>query len=87
MENSFTDWLKANEDPDNMLPPSMKAEEAILFLKNYLLGKNWYVSYPGSEGQIITDIVYDILKKYSKKFKKELKALEKAEKKNERVQR
>jgi hypothetical protein len=42
-------------------------------LKNYLLGEDWYVAYPGSAKQITTDIVYDILKKYSKKFRKELK--------------
>lgn len=76
---SFTEWLKLEnaKDPDNMLPPALDFEKAIYFLKNYLLGEDWYVEYPGTPKQINTDIVYDILKKYSKKFRKELKAYEK----------
>lgn len=76
---SFTEWLKLenSKDPDNMLPPGLDFEKAIYFLKNYLLGEDWYVNYSGSAKQITTDIVYDILKKYSKKFRKELKAYEK----------
>lgn len=76
---SFTKWLKLenSKDPDNILPPGLDFEKAIYFLKNYLLGEDWYVNYSGSAKQITTDIVYDILKKYSKKFRKELKAYEK----------
>lgn len=76
---SFTEWLKSenSKDPDNMLPPGLDFEKAIYFLKNYLLGEDWYVNYSGSAKQITTDIVYDILKKYSKKFRKELKVYEK----------
>jgi hypothetical protein len=72
---SFIEWLKSEniKDPDNILPPALDFEKAICFLKNYLLGEDWYVAYPGSAKQITTDIVYDILKKYSKKFRKELK--------------
>lgn len=70
-ESSFTKWLRENWDEDTMLPPSLSAEDAIVFLKNYLLGPDWYVNYPGSSGQIVTEITYDILKKYSKKFRKE----------------
>lgn len=84
LENvSFTEWLKLEnpKDPDNMLPPALDFEKAIYFLKNYLLGENWYVEYPGTPKQINTDIVYDILKKYSKKFRKELKVYEKEQKK------
>lgn len=80
---SFTRWLESEnaKDPDNMLPPALDFEKAIYFLKNYLLGEDWYVEYPGTPKQINTDIVYDILKKYSKKFRKELKAYEKEQKK------
>ena len=76
---SFTEWLKSEnaKDPDNTLPPELDFEKAIYFLKNYLLGEDWYVTYSGSAKQINTDIVYDILRKYSKKFRKELKAYEK----------
>lgn len=77
--NSFIEWLKAEsqKDPDNMLPPSLDYESAIIFLKNYLLGEDWYVNYSGSAEQITTDIVYCILEKYSKKFRKELKRVKK----------
>lgn len=84
LENvSFIEWLKSenSKDPDNMLPPALDFEKAIYFLKNYLLGEDWYVEYPGTPKQINTDIVYDILKKYSKKFRKELKVYEKEQKK------
>lgn len=76
---SFTEWLKLEnaKDPDNTLPPELDFEKAIYFLKNYLLGEDWYVNYSGSAKQINTDIVYNILRKYSKKFRKELKVYEK----------
>lgn len=76
---SFTEWLKLEnvKDPGNTLPPELDFEKAIYFLKNYLLGEDWYVNYPGSSKQINTDIVYDILRKYSKRFRKELKVYEK----------
>lgn len=82
---SFTEWLKLEnaKDPDNILPPELNFEKAIYFLKNYLLGEDWYVNYSGSAKQINTDIVYNILRKYSKKFRKELKVYEK-EMKNEK---
>lgn len=76
MVESFTEWLKSQEDPENILPPELDFEKAIQFLKDYLLGEDWYVNYSGSAKQINTDIVYDILKKYSKKFRKELKQKE-----------
>lgn len=76
---SFTEWLKLEnaKDPDSTLPPELDFEKAIYFLKNYLLGEDWYVNYSGSAKQINTDIVYDILRKYSKRFRKELKVYEK----------
>lgn len=72
-ESSFTKWLRDNWDEDNMLPPALDAEDAFVFLKYYLLGPDWYVDFPGSAEQIITEMTYAILKKYSKKFRKECK--------------
>lgn len=72
-ESSFTKWLDDNWDDDNMLPPALNADDAIVFLKHYLLGPGWYVNYPGSSGQITTEITCEILKKYSKRFRKECK--------------
>jgi hypothetical protein len=84
---SFTEWLKLEnaKDPNNILPPELDFEKAFYFLKNYLLGEDWYVNYSGSAKQITTDIVYDILKKYSKKFRKELKIYEKEMKSERRL--
>ena len=76
---SFLEWLELenSKDPDNILPPGLDFEKAIYFLKNYLLGEDWYVNYSESAKQINTDIVYNILRKYSKRFRKELKVYEK----------
>lgn len=82
--NSFLEWLRdaQKKDPENMLPPPIEPEKAICFLKDYLLGEDWYVSYSASGKQITTEIVYCILEKYSKKFKKELKEEAKVAKKD-----
>jgi len=69
---------KENEkDKENMMPVALNAQLAISFLKDYLLGQDWYFSDPISAEQINTEIVFEILKKYSKEFKKELKQLRK----------
>lgn len=54
---------------DNILAPPMKAETAIDELIRYLLGEDWYVSYPASRQQIYTEAVYDIERIY-KRYKK-----------------
>ena len=77
----FLDWLNANQDPNSMLPPPLEPNQALKFLKDYLLGENWYVAYSASSSQINTEIVYSILESYSKRFRKELKREEKNERK------
>lgn len=79
INNSFLKWLKKEneKDKENMMPVALNAQLAISFLKDYLLGQDWYFSDPISEEQINTEIVFEILKKYSKEFKKELKQLRK----------
>lgn len=69
----FSDWLEKNKDEDNIFPPPLEAQTAINFITAYLLGEDFYVSFPGSCEQVNTEIVYAILEKYSKKFKKEIK--------------
>ena len=81
----FLDWLNANQDPNNMLPPPLEPNQALKFLKDYLLGENWYVAYSASSSQINTEIVYSILESYSKRFRKELKAAEKCLKMSKNV--
>lgn len=79
INNSFLKWLKKEneKDKENMMPVSLNAQLAISFLKDYLLGQDWYFPSPVSAEQINTEIVYEILEKYSKEFKKELKQLRK----------
>lgn len=79
INNSFLKWLKKEneKDKENMMPVALNAQLAISFLKDYLLGQDWYFSVSISEEQINTEIVFEILKKYSKEFKKELKQLRK----------
>lgn len=72
---TFVEWLDEewSKDPDNMCPPPLDAQQAIYFLKDYLLGENWYSVMPMNTKQINTEIVGLILKKYSKRYRKERK--------------
>lgn len=72
---TFTEWLEIEwgKDPDNMCPPPLDPQQAIIFLKDYLLGEDWYSTMPMSTKQINTEIVGLILKKYSKRYRKERK--------------
>ena len=72
-EKEFSIWLKRHQDPDNIFGPGMNASQALNFLKDYLLGEDWYISDPIGVDQANTVIVDEILRKYSKKYKKELK--------------
>lgn len=69
---TFSEWLDQNWEEDNMCPPPLDAQDALDFLKDYLLGENWYVVMPLSQKQCNTEIVATILKKYSSKYRKEL---------------
>lgn len=72
----FTEWIEeqnACDNKDNIFDPAMRDSIAIQFLKDYLLGEDWYITDPVGPEQANTQIVYEILCKYSKKFKKELK--------------
>lgn len=76
----FLDWLEKEcnkeEQKDNIFLPPIESQEAIHFLKDYLLGEDWYSTVPSTK-QVNTEIVYNILLKYSKEFRKELKKYEK----------
>lgn len=72
----FTDWIKNEAEDCGLCDPPMDAQLAVNFLKDYLLGDNWYVAISESQQQVNAAIVYNILKKYSRKFRKELKKYE-----------
>lgn len=68
---TVTEWLKINDDTNNIFAPPMKSQVAINILKDYLLGEDWYTVNPISQEQVNTEIVITILEKYSKKFRRE----------------
>jgi len=70
---TFAEWLDKEwaKDSENICPPPLEPQQAVNFLKDYLLGEYWYSTMPMSTKQINTEIVYKILKKYSKRFRKE----------------
>ena len=76
-------WLKEQNETvnkGNIFPPSLESQTAIGFLKDYLLGEDWYTVNPISQEQINTEIVFEILFKYSKRFKREYKTMKKKSK-------
>lgn len=70
---TLTEWLENDAKDCGLCDPPMKADQAIQFLKDYLLGENWYVTMPENGEQCNTAIVIEILYKYSSKFRKEVK--------------
>ena len=69
----YTEWLDENWDKNNMFPPSLDPQEALLFLEKYLLGEDYYIVNPMPNIQANCEVVHDILYKYSKQYRKERK--------------
>lgn len=82
---TLTSWLQNDAKDCGLCDPPMKAQEAVDFLKDYLLGENWYVTMPQNAEQCNTAIVIEILCKYSPKFRKELKEAKKEKKRREKT--
>lgn len=80
---TFNEWLDNNWKKNNMFPPELDGQKALDFLKQYLLGEDWYSVNPISTKQINCEVVHDILYKYSKKYRKEIKTRERKEKWND----
>ena len=73
---TFLEWLKhqnATVNKNNILPPCLDAQLAVDFLREYLLGEDWYIESPVCTEQANTEIVFAILEKYSRRFRKELR--------------
>lgn len=68
---NFQNWLESHWEEDSIIQPGMSAEQALNFLKDYLLGDDWYTDSIGNGDQINTVIVEAILDKYSKRYKAE----------------
>lgn len=69
----LTEWLENDAIDCGILEPPMEAQDALNFLKDYLLGEDWYVTNPVNQLQVNTDIVFEILIEHSKEFRKEWK--------------
>lgn len=72
---TFTEWFlqEKSKDKDNIFPPSLEPQLALNFLREYILGEDWYSLNPISTVQINTEVVDEILYKCSKRYRKELK--------------
>lgn len=69
----FTRHLERISEERNcgILTPPTTDREVIYFLKNYLLGEDWYVCSPIGHEQCNTEIIHAILMKYSRQYRKE----------------
>lgn len=63
--------LNKTINKDNIFAPPISDREALMFIKDYLLGEDWYSYNPIHYEQINTEMVFEILMKYSKRFRKE----------------
>lgn len=70
-ERQFTYWLEHEAEDCGIMQPPLNAQKALGFLRDYLLGEDWYVDNPVNTEQCNTQLVYEILMKYSSEFKKE----------------
>ena len=72
---SFIEWYLEEKikDADNIFPPPLEPQLALNFLKDYILGEDWYTINPISTKQINVEIVDEILYKCSKRYRKEVK--------------
>ena len=68
----FSKLIKSNWEEDNMLPPELDPQLALDILKDYLLGKDYYVNNAMNCKQCNSCIVNAILEKYSKEYRKEI---------------
>ena len=70
---NFAEWLGRNENEDIIFPPSLDPQEALHYLKDYLLGEDWHIDIPVNNLQANSCIVDAILLKYSKQYKRDIK--------------
>lgn len=70
-KNQYTYWLKYEAEDCGILQPPLNAQKALYFLKDYLLGENWYVVNPVNTEQCNAQIVHEILYNYSSEYRRE----------------
>lgn len=67
----FTEWMDENWKDTSIDPPSLNAQLALHFLREYLVGDEFLSEVPITEEQANVLIVERILDKYSSKYWKE----------------
>jgi hypothetical protein len=72
-KSQFTYWLSHDAKDCGLMQPPCKDALALQFIKDYLLGEDWYVVNPVNHEQCNTQLVHEILYKYSKEYRKEYK--------------
>lgn len=70
-KKQYTYWLKYEAEDCGILQPPLNAQKALYFLKDYLLGENWYVVNPVNTEQCNAQIVHEILYKCSSEYRRE----------------
>ena len=72
---TFTEWFlqEKAKDKNNIFPPPLESQLALNFLREYILGEDWYSANSASTAQINTELVNEILYKCSKRYRKEIK--------------
>lgn len=72
-EKQFTYWLRYKAKDCGLMQPPMKDAAALDFLRDYLLGEDWYIVNPVNHEQGNTQLVHEILMRYSRRYRKEYK--------------
>ena len=72
-KKQLTYWLRHEAKDCGLIQPPMKDTLALDFLKDYLLGEDWYIVNPVNHEQGNTQLVHEILLKYSPQYRKEYK--------------
>ena len=70
-KNQFTYWLAHKAEHCGIMQPPLKDALALQFIKDYLLGEDWYVVDPVNHEQCNAQMVHEILYKYSWKYRRE----------------
>jgi hypothetical protein len=56
--------FKSELDCNTIYPTETTAEEGIDVLKSTFIDDDWFVAYPASKGQMITEVVGEIIRRY-----------------------
>ena len=61
----FQEWIALNKEEGTVYLPKLGAQDALNFIKDYLLGKDWYKGFTGSQGELNAEIVAAIVERYA----------------------